>query len=229
MSANAAAGRIVGADVIVVGAGLAGLVATAELADAGRQRDAGGPGVGSSRWAARPGGASAACSSSIRPSSGGWASRTASSWPGRTGWAPPASTGGGLLAAPLGRGLRELRGGREAGVAARAGAADFPVVGWAERGGYEASGHGNSVPRFHITWGTGPGIVEPFARRVREAADAGLVTCLPAPGGRAAHARRRGHRGARQHPGTERRRSAAARRSRTVVGGIRMRGPARRS
>ena len=43
----------------------------------------------------------------------------------------------------------------------------FPVVGWAERGGYTADGHGNSVPRFHITWGTGPGVVEPFARRVR--------------------------------------------------------------
>ena len=47
----------------------------------------------------------------------------------------------------------------------------FPVVGWAERGGYTATGHGNSVPRFHITWGTGPGVVEPFARRVREAAE----------------------------------------------------------
>ena len=45
----------------------------------------------------------------------------------------------------------------------------FPVVGWAERGGYDAMGHGNSVPRFHVTWGTGPGIVEPFARRAREA------------------------------------------------------------
>jgi predicted oxidoreductase len=42
----------------------------------------------------------------------------------------------------------------------------FPVVGWAERGGGPADGHGNSVPRFHITWGTGPGVVEPFARRV---------------------------------------------------------------
>jgi predicted oxidoreductase len=42
----------------------------------------------------------------------------------------------------------------------------FPMVGWAERGGYDARGHGNSVPRFHITWGTGPGLVEIFARRV---------------------------------------------------------------
>jgi predicted oxidoreductase len=45
----------------------------------------------------------------------------------------------------------------------------FPVVGWAERGGYDAMGHGNSVPRFHVTWGTGPGIVEPFERRARDA------------------------------------------------------------
>jgi predicted oxidoreductase len=51
----------------------------------------------------------------------------------------------------------------------------FPVVGWAERGGYTATGHGNSVPRFHITWGTGPGIVEPFERRVRAAADRGVL------------------------------------------------------
>jgi predicted oxidoreductase len=52
----------------------------------------------------------------------------------------------------------------------------FPVVGWAERGGYTALGHGNSVPRFHIAWGTGPGILDPFIRRVRAGVDAGLVT-----------------------------------------------------
>ncbi|GAA3383042.1 FAD-binding dehydrogenase [Streptomyces racemochromogenes] len=51
----------------------------------------------------------------------------------------------------------------------------FPVVGWAERGGYDANGHGNSVPRFHITWGTGPGLLEPFVRKVRAGADRGLV------------------------------------------------------
>jgi predicted oxidoreductase len=51
----------------------------------------------------------------------------------------------------------------------------FPVVGWAERGGYDAMGHGNSVPRFHITWGTGPGIVEPFERRAREHAKTGRI------------------------------------------------------
>jgi predicted oxidoreductase len=52
----------------------------------------------------------------------------------------------------------------------------FPVVQWAERGGYLATGHGNSVPRFHITWGTGPGVLEPFVRRVRGGVQRGLVT-----------------------------------------------------
>lgn len=52
----------------------------------------------------------------------------------------------------------------------------FPIVGWAERGGYDAMGHGNSVPRFHVTWGTGPGIVEPFERRARQAQAAGRLT-----------------------------------------------------
>jgi hypothetical protein len=51
----------------------------------------------------------------------------------------------------------------------------FPVVGWAERGGYDATGHGNSVPRFHVTWGTGPGIVEPFVRRAHEAQLRGAI------------------------------------------------------
>jgi len=51
----------------------------------------------------------------------------------------------------------------------------FPVVGWAERGGAMAHGHGNSVPRFHLTWGTGPGVLEPFERRVREHVARGLV------------------------------------------------------
>jgi len=55
----------------------------------------------------------------------------------------------------------------------------FPVVGWAERGGYGALGPGNSVPRFHITWGTGPGIVTPFAARVEQGEREGRITILP--------------------------------------------------
>ncbi len=52
----------------------------------------------------------------------------------------------------------------------------FPVVGWAERGGYGATGPGNSVPRFHVTWGTGPGVIAPFVKRIRDAESRGLVT-----------------------------------------------------
>jgi predicted oxidoreductase len=51
----------------------------------------------------------------------------------------------------------------------------FPLVQWAERGGYDAEGHGNSVPRFHVVWGTGPGILEPFIAKVAEGVDAGRV------------------------------------------------------
>ncbi len=52
----------------------------------------------------------------------------------------------------------------------------FPVVGWAERGGSLASGHGNSVPRFHLTWGTGPGVLEPFLQRVHGHVQSGRIT-----------------------------------------------------
>jgi predicted oxidoreductase len=55
----------------------------------------------------------------------------------------------------------------------------FPVVGWAERGGYGALGPGNSVPRFHITWGTGPGIVAPFQTALEEAERTGRLVVLP--------------------------------------------------
>jgi predicted oxidoreductase len=51
----------------------------------------------------------------------------------------------------------------------------LPTVGWAERGDLRATGHGNSVPRFHIAWGTGTGVVEPFVNSARKAAAAGLI------------------------------------------------------
>ncbi|MHA7268983.1 FAD-binding dehydrogenase [Arthrobacter sp. HLT1-20] len=51
----------------------------------------------------------------------------------------------------------------------------FPLVQWAERGGYDAQGHGNSVPRFHVVWGTGPGIVAPFLAKLEEGVAAGRV------------------------------------------------------
>jgi predicted oxidoreductase len=52
----------------------------------------------------------------------------------------------------------------------------LPTVGWAERGDLRADGHGNSVPRFHIAWGTGTGVVEPFVKYARQAARDGLLT-----------------------------------------------------
>lgn len=52
----------------------------------------------------------------------------------------------------------------------------FPVVGWAERGGSFANGHGNSVPRFHITWGTGPGVLKPFEDRALAAENSKKLT-----------------------------------------------------
>ncbi|MFS4094429.1 FAD-binding dehydrogenase [Streptomyces sp. AF1A] len=52
----------------------------------------------------------------------------------------------------------------------------LPTVGWAERGDLRADGHGNSVPRFHIAWGTGTGVVEPFVAHARQAARDGLLT-----------------------------------------------------
>ncbi|MFF8990327.1 FAD-binding dehydrogenase [Streptomyces sp. NPDC014983] len=55
----------------------------------------------------------------------------------------------------------------------------LPTVGWAERGDLRADGHGNSVPRFHVAWGTGTGVVEPFVEHARRAARGGLLTFYP--------------------------------------------------
>ncbi|MGO3648623.1 FAD-binding dehydrogenase [Agrococcus casei] len=52
----------------------------------------------------------------------------------------------------------------------------FPVVGHAERGAAIDGGFGNTLPRFHITWGTGPGLVAPFTRLLRAGVEEGLVT-----------------------------------------------------
>jgi hypothetical protein len=51
----------------------------------------------------------------------------------------------------------------------------LPTVGWAERGALKADGHGNSVPRFHVTWGTGTGVVEPFVNSALAASEAGNI------------------------------------------------------
>jgi predicted oxidoreductase len=163
------------ADVIVVGAGLAGLVAATELADAGRrvivveqegEQNLGGQAFWSlgglfmvdtpeqRRLGIRD---SHALALQDWMGSAGF-DRDEDHWPRR--WAEAYIA----FAAGEKRGWLRAMGHRI-----------FPVVGWAERGGTDAMGHGNSVPRFHITWGTGPGIVEPFERRARAHAESGRL------------------------------------------------------
>jgi len=163
------------ADVIVIGAGLAGLAATAELVDAGRkvllldqepEQSMGGQAFWSfgglflvdspeqRRMRIRDSHALA-----LQDWMGTAAfDRPEDHWPRR--WAEA---------------YVDFAAGEKRAWLRRQGVRFFPLVNWAERGGYGAIGHGNSVPRFHITWGTGPGVVEPFERRVREGVARGLV------------------------------------------------------
>jgi hypothetical protein len=167
----------VDADVIVVGGGLAGLVATAELAAAGRRvllldQESEANLGGQAHWSF--GGLFLVDSPEqrrlgVRDSpelawqdwlgTAGFDRDREDHWPRQ--WA---------------RAYVDFAAGEKRSWLHGLGVRFFPVVGWAERGGYAATGPGNSVPRFHITWGTGPGVVAPFERRVREAAERGLVT-----------------------------------------------------
>jgi len=157
------------ADVIVVGAGLAGLVAATEIADAGRhvivvdqegEQSLGGQAFwsfGGLFLVDSPEQRRLGIKDSHDLALQDWMGsagfdRDEDLWPRR--WAEAYVA----FAAGEKRGWLRAMGHRI-----------FPIVGWAERGGYDAMGHGNSVPRFHVTWGTGPGIVEPFERRAREA------------------------------------------------------------
>ncbi|MFB7762150.1 FAD-binding dehydrogenase [Streptomyces xiamenensis] len=163
------------ADVIVIGAGLAGLVATAELASAGRtvilldQEPEASLG-GQAHWSF--GGLFLVNSPEqrrlrIRDSRElAW-----QDWQGTAGFDREEDTWPRRWA----RAYTEFAAGEKRAWLHGQGVRFFPVVGWAERGGGDAGGHGNSVPRFHITWGTGPGLLAPFERRVREAAATGLV------------------------------------------------------
>ncbi|MBP1949291.1 FAD-binding dehydrogenase [Virgibacillus litoralis] len=168
-------------DVIVVGAGLAGLVATAEIADAGKKvllldQEPEASFGGQAWWSF--GGLFLVDSPEQRRMGVKDSKELAwQDWLGTAGfdreddedywgrkWAEAYM---GFVAGEKRAWLREM------------GVKFFPVVGWAERGGYDAEGHGNSVPRFHIVWGTGPGIVDPFERRVREHMKRGLVEYMP--------------------------------------------------
>jgi len=164
------------ADVIIVGAGLAGLVAAAELADAGRrvimldQEPAQSLG-GQAFWSF--GGLFLVDSPEqrrmrIRDSRElAW-----QDWLGTAGFDRPEDEWPRRWA----QAYVDFAAGEKRAWLRERGVRFFPVVGWAERGGYLATGPGNSVPRFHITWGTGPGLLEPFVRRVRAAVERGLVS-----------------------------------------------------
>ncbi|MFE1318057.1 FAD-binding dehydrogenase [Kitasatospora phosalacinea] len=163
------------ADVIVIGAGLAGLAATAELADAGRkvllldQEPAGSLG-GQAHWSF--GGLFLVDSPEQRRMRIKDSRELAwQDWLGTAGFDREEDA----WARRWAEAYVDFAAGEKRSWLHGQGVRLFPVVGWAERGGLLASGPGNSVPRFHITWGTGPGLVEPFARRVREAVKAGRV------------------------------------------------------
>lgn len=163
------------ADVIVVGAGLAGLVAANELADAGKrvivvdqegEQNLGGQAfwsLGGLFLVDTPEQRRLGIKDSHDLALQDWMGtagfdRDEDHWPRK--WAEAYVA----FAAGEKRGWLQAMGHRI-----------FPVVGWAERGGYDAMGHGNSVPRFHVSWGTGPGVVEPFERRAREHAKTGRI------------------------------------------------------
>ncbi|MHA5047591.1 FAD-binding dehydrogenase [Streptomyces sp. SD15] len=163
------------ADVIVIGAGLAGLAATAELVDAGRkvilldqepEQSIGGQAhwsFGGLFFVDSPEQRRMRIKDSHALALQDWMGTAAfdrpeDHWPRR--WAEA---------------YVDFAAGEKRSWLHRQGVRFFPVVGWAERGGYDANGHGNSVPRFHITWGTGPGLVAPFERRVRAGVARGLV------------------------------------------------------
>lgn len=154
------------ADVIVVGAGLSGLVATRELSEAGRSvilvdgepRQALG---GQAHWSFgglflvdSPEQRRLRVHDSVDLALSDWMGSAAFDrpedyWPRRWAEAYVHFAAGEKRSWLHGLGVRW-----------------FPLVQWAERGGYAVPGHGNSVPRFHVTWGTGPGLVAPFAEAV---------------------------------------------------------------
>ncbi|MGZ4626181.1 MAG: FAD-binding dehydrogenase [Kineosporiaceae bacterium] len=168
------------ADAVVVGAGLAGLVATAELADAGRRvilvdQESEANLGGQAFWSF--GGLFLVDSPEQRHM--GIRDGAALAWQDWLGTADfdrvDGANRGDLWPRRWARAYVEFAAGEKRAWLAGLGVRFFPVVGWAERGGGLADGPGNSVPRFHIVWGTGPAVVAPFERRVREHAAAGRV------------------------------------------------------
>jgi uncharacterized protein len=168
-------------DVIVVGAGLAGLVATAEIVDAGnkvllldQEPEAS---LGGQAWWSFGGLFLVDTPEQRRLGIKDSKELAWQDWMGAAGFDREDDED--LWARKWAKSYVEFASGEKREWLHSMGVRFFPVVGWAERGGYLADGHGNSVPRFHIVWGTGPGIVEPFERRVREHLKNGLVEFRP--------------------------------------------------
>lgn len=168
-------------DVIVVGAGLAGLVATAEIADAGKKvllldQEPETSFGGQAWWSF--GGLFLVDSPEQRRMGIKDSKELAwQDWLGTAGFDREDDED--YWAQKWAKAYVDFAAGEKREWLRGMGVRFFPVVGWAERGGYLAEGHGNSVPRFHIVWGTGPGIVAPFERRVREHMKNGLVDYRP--------------------------------------------------
>lgn len=168
-------------DVVVVGAGLAGLVATAELADAGKnvllldqEPEAS---LGGQAWWSF--GGLFLINSPEQRRMGIKDSRELAwqDWLGAAGFDREEDED--YWGKKWAEAYVDFAAGEKREWLSAMGVRFFPVVGWAERGGYTAEGHGNSVPRFHIVWGTGPGLVKPFEDRVRKAMEVGLVDYRP--------------------------------------------------
>ncbi len=164
------------ADVIVVGAGLAGLVACAELVRAGKkvvlldQENSANLG-GQAFWSF---GGIFLVDTPMQRRLGVKDSLDLAwqDWQGSAGWDRlDGDHPEDAWAEKWGRAFVEFAAGEARPWLNEQGVRFTPVVGWAERGAGSAAGHGNSVPRFHVPWGTGTGISEPFADRAREAAD----------------------------------------------------------
>jgi uncharacterized protein len=164
------------ADVIIIGAGLAGLTAAAELADAGRKvlllEQEPEQALGGQAWWSLGGLFLVDSPEQRRLRVTDSRDLAWQDWLGTAGFDRPEDEWPRRWA----EAYVDFAAGEKRAWLHAMGHRLFPVVGWAERGGYTATGPGNSVPRFHITWGSGPGVVAPFERRVRAAAEAGLVT-----------------------------------------------------
>ena len=166
------------ADIIVVGAGLAGLVAAAEAADAGRSvivLDQEGPAsLGGQAWWSLGGLFLVNSPEQRHLGVKDSVDLALADWMGSAGFDRPEDHWPRQWA----RAYVEWAAGEKRSWVKQQGISFFPIPGWAERGGYEVGGHGNSVPRFHLVWGSGPGVLTPFVRRVTEHARAGRIRML---------------------------------------------------